>query len=128
VEGGVSLFMQKVGTAYSMYFNKKYARTGSLFEGKFKSSHIDNDRYLKYLFSYIHLNPLKIIEPRWKENGIKDKKKIFSFLRSYSYSSYLSYSADVKEKIVTKNYFPSYFPNKQSFEKEILDWIVLKEY
>lgn len=41
-----------------MYFNTKYERTGSLFEGKFKAEHLDSDRYLKYIFAYIHLNPI----------------------------------------------------------------------
>ena len=59
-ENGASIFMQKLSTAYVMYFNRKYKRVGSLFEGKFRSTHVDNDVYLKYLFSYIHLNPLKI--------------------------------------------------------------------
>ncbi|MEI8175112.1 MAG: transposase, partial [bacterium] len=39
IEGGISKFMQKLSTAYSMYYNKKYKRTGGLFEGKFKSQH-----------------------------------------------------------------------------------------
>ena len=55
VEGGVHTFMQKLSTGYSMYFNKKYERTGVLFEGKFKARHADSDEYLKYLFAYIHL-------------------------------------------------------------------------
>ena len=56
VEGGMATFMRKLATGYSMYFNKKHHRTGSLFEGRFKSEHVDSDNYLKYLFSYIHLN------------------------------------------------------------------------
>ncbi len=51
-DGDVSLFMQKLSTAYSMYFNKKYKRTGGLFEGTFKAKHADTDEYLKYLFAY----------------------------------------------------------------------------
>jgi hypothetical protein len=31
---------------------------------------VARDEYLKYLFSYIHLNPIKIIDPEWKENGL----------------------------------------------------------
>ena len=38
-ENGISRFMQKLGTGYSMYFNKKYERVGALFQGKFKASH-----------------------------------------------------------------------------------------
>src|SRR3989338_5254383 len=36
-EGGISIFMQKLITAYTMYFNKKYERTGALFAGRFKA-------------------------------------------------------------------------------------------
>ena len=58
----ISIFMHKVCTSYTMYFNKKYHRTGSLFEGKFKSVHVNDDIQAKYLFSYIHLNPVKLIQ------------------------------------------------------------------
>ena len=53
--GGISKFMQKVQNAYTGYFNKKVHRTGVLFEGAFKAEHVDDDRYLKYLFAYKHL-------------------------------------------------------------------------
>src|SRR3989338_5483185 len=86
--GGISQFMGKLSTAYSMYFNKKYERTGSLFEGRFKSSRIANDNYLHYLFAYIHLNPIKLIEPMWKEKGINDFARAKEFLGRYNYSSY----------------------------------------
>ena len=46
----------------------------------FKATHANEDEYLKYLFSYIHLNPIKLIEPLWKETGIKDKKELMCFL------------------------------------------------
>ena len=49
-EGGISKFLQKLTTAYVMYYNKKYKRTGSLFEGKFKAQHLSYDVYLKYIF------------------------------------------------------------------------------
>ena len=50
-DGGISKFMEKVSTGYSMYFNKKYKRSGGLFEGRFKSQHVDNNSYFNYLFS-----------------------------------------------------------------------------
>src|SRR3989344_1004827 len=58
-ESGITKFMQKLSTAYVMYYNLKYKRSGALFEGKFKAEHLGTDRYLKYIFSYIHLNPIK---------------------------------------------------------------------
>jgi hypothetical protein len=71
--------MGKLCTAYTMYFNRKHKRTGSLFQGKFKSVNVIDDIQAKYLFSYIHLNPVKIIDHNWKENGIKD----FDFAKKY---------------------------------------------
>ena len=51
-ENGISMFMEKLSTSYSMYFNKKNERTGRIFENTFKATHVDNDEYLKYLFAY----------------------------------------------------------------------------
>jgi putative transposase len=125
VEGGISKFMQKITTAYSMYYNKKYKRTGSLFEGKFKSRHVPTDLYLKYLFSYIHLNPLKLIDSHWKKEGVKNKKLSLEFLEKYMYSSYLDYLGTIRSEntILNKEAFPNYFPNKKKFEREVFDWL-----
>ena len=125
IEKGISKFMQKISTAYSMYFNQKYKRTGGLFEGKFKSQHISIDRYLKYIFSYIHLNPVKLIESKWKEIGIKNLKGVMAYLRNYQHSSYLDYlNGDrIKSKILDKKEFPDYFHSKKSFENEIFEWL-----
>lgn len=124
-ERGISKFMQKLSTAYSMYYNKKYKRTGGLFEGKFKAEHAKNDRYLKYLFSYIHLNPIKLMQKNWKEIGIKNKKEALEYLEKYKYSSYLDYLGieRVQNQILNTEDFPKYFLNKKSFQKDILEWL-----
>ncbi len=87
-ENGISKFMGKLLTAYSMYFNTKYERSGPLFTHPFRSEHIDNESQYMYIFSYVHLNPLSIIEKKWKEDGIKNKKEAGEFLEKYQYSSY----------------------------------------
>ena len=127
-EGGISKFMQKLSTAYSMYYNKKYKRTGGLFEGKFKSQHVSADQHLKYLFSYIHLNPIKLIQKDWKEKGIKNKKEAIDYLNKYFYSSYLDFIGEkrIQNKILNIEEFPKYFPNKTSFLKEIFEWLDLR--
>ncbi len=129
VEDGISKFMQKLATAYAMYYNEKYERTGSLFEGKFKAEHIGTDRYLKYIFSYIHLNPVKLIDPKWKEEGIKNKKEVIKYLNDYEYSSYQNFldSKVSKFEVVNRKPFPNYFPTEASFQKEIMEWIMYKE-
>ena len=90
-EKGVSQFMQRLGTAYSSYFNKKYKRTGTLFEGPFKARLVDTEPYLLYLTSYIHLNPIKLIDPEWKKFGIKNVESAEKFLREYQSSSFIDY-------------------------------------
>ena len=117
--------MQKLTTAYVMYYNKKYKHTGGLFEGKFKSEHVSEERYLKYLFSYIHLNPIKLIQKDWKEVGVKNKKETLEYLYNYQYSSYLDYLGieRIQNNILNKETFPKYFPNKKSFTKEIFEWL-----
>jgi len=124
-EGGISKFIQKLSTAYVMYYNKKYKRTGGLFEGKFKAQYVNNDRYLKYLFSYIHLNPIKLIQKDWKEKGIKNKKEALVCLNDYNYSSFIDYINPDRpqNKILNVNKFPKYFPTKKDFLKEIFEWI-----
>jgi len=128
-DNAIPMFMQKVLTAYSKYFNAKYHRTGSLFEGKFKSVHIDKENQAKYLFSYIHLNPLKLIDPKWRENGIIDEKKAINFLKSYQWSSYFDYMTILRaeNKIINRGKFLNYFQTKKSFQKDILNWINIKE-
>ena len=85
-KGGVALFMQKVFTGYTMYFNTKNERTGSLFAGTFKSKHVDGDDYLKHLISYIHLNPIDLFAPDWKR-GNANTTIIEKRLEEYPYSS-----------------------------------------
>ena len=46
-------------TAYAMYFNKKYNRTGHVFQGRYKGIIVDKDNYLLQVNRYIHLNPIK---------------------------------------------------------------------
>lgn len=128
-EDGLSRFIQKLSTAYSMYFNETHKRNGSLFEGKFKSQHVKTDKQLKYLFSYIHLNPIKLIDKKWKENGIANLKKSLEYLNTYSYSSFLDYIGQIrKEKTILKlTDFPNYFPSENHFKREIVDWLSYRE-
>ena len=88
--GGISEFIRKLGSGYVGYFNKKYERRGPLF-GKFRAVHIKNDEQLKTVFAYIHKNAISLIEPKWKENGIRNPKKVIQFLENYKWSSYLDY-------------------------------------
>lgn len=124
VEFGVQKFMQKLSTGYSMYFNKKYERSGGLFEGRFKSQHVASDRYLKYLFSYINLNPVKLVQSDWKEVGIKSVESVMHYLNQYKYSSFNDYFGVREQSVILETAkFPGYFVNKRELDLEVLEWL-----
>lgn len=125
----ITKFVQRVCTSYSKFFNKKYNRTGSLFEGRFKSVHIKNDNQAKYLFSYIHINPVKLIQKDWKDVGIKDKKKALEYLSNYKWSSYLDHKGIQRKEnsIINLKDFPQYFSDASDFDQEILTWLSYKD-
>lgn len=49
--------MRRIATSYTTYFNKRYKRTGTLLQERFKASRITSDEYLQHISRYIHLNP-----------------------------------------------------------------------
>ncbi len=127
-DNSLSEFMQKLTTGYTMYFNKKYKRVGPLFQGAFKAEHVDRDEYLKYLFAYIHLNPVKMIDALWKENGITDPLRTKKYLQEYTYSSYDDWMGKEREAnlILSKTEFPEYFGDQNEFDNYINDWLVIQ--
>lgn len=129
IPGGVTKFMSKLQTAYSMYFNKCYKRSGALFQGMFQSRHADTDGYLKCLYAYIHLNAMKIFDPEWRTNGVLDLERTENFLKNYSYSSYFDYTDGNPRKenvILKKDAFPDYFAEKGSFKSMHDFWLKYK--
>lgn len=118
-EGGISKFMQKLITGYTMYFNKKNDRSGALFQGKYKSKHAGEDRYLKYLLAYIHLNPYKLIGkiPRFDLGTPQE----------YKYSSYADFMGTIRPEniLIVRDALPLYFPTANDFKKELHEWLTL---
>ena len=104
-EGGISKFMQRLGTSFSMYFNTKYQRVGNVFVKPFRSKHIHNDQYLSQIVQYIHLNPAELFEARWKEGVLKDEHGLEEKLRGYHYSSLPDYVGQerIETRILTQN-------------------------
>lgn len=123
-QNGVTEFMRKMGTGYTNYFNQKYKRVGALFQGKYKSIIIKQDSYFIHLPFYIHLNPLDLIAPEWREREIKDMKKTAKFLKSYRWSSYLDYIGIKNFPSVTQREFLNdFFEGPKEYKKQTLSWL-----
>lgn len=126
-DGGITKFMKKLGTGYSMFFNIKYQRQGALFGGPFKSKLIGvDDNYMKQLFAYIHLNPLDIKFPSWEKEIKKSSNNMKEFLETYRYSSYQEYVGieRAESSILNKESFPDYFDKLDSFKNFVEDYFI----
>ncbi|MCM2339342.1 MAG: hypothetical protein NDI62_02710 [Burkholderiales bacterium] len=124
----ITLFMHKLCMSYSKYFNIRHKRTGSLYEGPFKAVHVENDVQAKYVFSYIHLNPLKLIDSSWRENEGINSENNLEYLDHYRWSSYYDNSGNRRSenKILDLKSFPEYFLNIGDFKKDIFSWLDLE--
>ncbi|WP_458411766.1 transposase [Schinkia sp. CFF1] len=55
----ISVTMKRIGVSYAGYYNRKYITTGHLFQDRFRSENVDNNRYFRTVVRYIHQNPVK---------------------------------------------------------------------
>ena len=90
-ERGITRFMHKLGTSYTMYFNIRNERTGNLFVKPFRSRRVDVDNYFEYIPQYIHLNPVELYEKNWKRGVVPSFQKLERQLSGYQYSSLPEY-------------------------------------
>ncbi len=99
-EKGISKFMHRAVTGYAMYFNIKHKHVGGLFVRPFRAKHISNDRYLRRVAEYIHLNPVELFERSWKLGRVNDLRQLNLRLNEYPHSSLPSFVNDRLEKVV----------------------------
>ena len=120
---GITDFMRKIGTGYTNYFNTKYDRVGHLFQGNFRAKIVQKDEYFLHLVNYIHLNPVEIIRPRWKDGAIGNLGEVKSFLEDYRWSSLLDYIEKKNFPSVTqRNFLLDFFSDIQDYKEEFFDW------
>ena len=124
VENGASDFMKKIGIGYTHYFNIRYERSGTLFQGKYKFVRIEDDEQLNYIPFYIHFNPAELIEAKWKEREIHDKDQVLNFLKSYRWSSLQDYLGNRdSSNIIDKEILADYLGSPSELKKEMGEWL-----
>ncbi len=130
-DNGVSNFMRKIGAGYGGYYNKKYKRSGHLFQGRYKIVHIKSDKQLITVFVYIHTNPVAIICPHWKEEGIKikDLNKVIQFLeKAYRWSSYPDYLRDKNfPSLTSREFLIQVMGDIKECRRFVNDWLQQKK-
>lgn len=108
----INFFMRSLATKYARYFNRKYKRTGPVFESAYKAVLVESEKQLIYLTKYIHRNPIEFLPT----------KRLFV---GYKYSSYSNYLGKFNQSWVEKENILSLFSknNKhnsyESFVEEI---------
>jgi len=122
VENGLTMFLRKLNVGYANYFNEKYKRVGSLFQGRTKRIHVNSEAYFLHILNYIHFNPLdyRPATRAWRERALKKPKLAHEYLLKYRWSSYPDYCG--------KRNFPSLISTEvfgepsERFKRHIFDY------
>lgn len=121
---GIAEFIKKINGGYAKYFNYKYKRSGTLFQGKYKAILIQKEPHFIHLLYYIHLNPLDLITPEWREKKIQNYKKSLRFLENYRWSSYLDYIGKKNFPSVTqRELLLNFFNGPKNYKKDTIKWL-----
>lgn len=105
---GIEKFMHKLGVGYSTYFNKKYNRSGVLFQGPYKALHVKENSYFIWLSAYINSN--------------SEIHKIFK-AENYQWSSYMEYLERSSSNICSKKNILDQFKNVNEY-KDFVDLVI----
>jgi len=123
IEGGVVLFMRKLGTGVAAYSNSKYQESGRLFQGPYKAKTIHTDEYLRYLSVYIQVkNPFELY-PRGFETAIKNFDDAYQWVIKYPYCSLADYAGERNSPIIDKDILGEMFPSSKKYKKFAKDCI-----
>lgn len=123
-ENGISKFLQRLDNSYTKYFNNRYDRAGCLLEGAYKVVQVDSDEYLIHLSRYVHLNPLDLIRPGWKETGIADWGSVKKFVETYPWSSYTAFLGSAPGVACPKIIFERGFRDSSDYRQYVSEWAI----
>jgi len=124
IDGGLTTYIRKLNVGYANYFNEKYKRTGSLFQGRTKKVLIHSSAHFLHILHYIHLNPLDYLPGArtWRVGYVKDAVGAKRYLNTYRWSSYADYRGEANfPSLLTTEFFEDSIGN---IEKETLSYLV----
>ena len=124
IEGGVQQFMHKFTMSYSKFINSKYAESGSLFQGRFKSVIVDTDEFLRYLACYVMVKNSFELFHGGLPAAINNFDDAWKEAKNYPFSSLADYAGLRNCPILDKNILGEIFPDSDSFMECSKDFIL----
>jgi len=108
-EEAAGLVIQHTFNSYTKAFNKRYQRSGTLFEERYQAIHIDRDEYLLHLCRYIHGNPVKAGLAQAPEN--------------WAYSNYLEWIGLRQGDLVDREFVRAHFPVSADYRQFVMSYL-----
>ena len=109
-EAGAGLLPQRAFNSYTKAFNKRYERSGTLFEGNYKALEITEEAHLLHLCRYIHANPVK-------DGLVADPAE-------WSYSNYLEWIGERAGTLVDREFVRAHFPTRELYRAFVADYLI----
>ena len=106
----ISLLMQRVFNSYTKAFNKRFNRSGTLFEGRYNAKHVANDQYLLHLCRYIHANPVK--------DGFVTTPQ------EWAYSNYLEWIGEREGTLIDRKFVADYYPDTADYAADVRAYLL----
>lgn len=125
-EHGTARYMQRVLNGYTKYYNTKYGTSGHLFQGPYRTVHVEDNDQLLYLSTYVHRNPREL--PHWKD---KEQKYEWSSYQDYIHANRwgkLLSTGVILEQFKTENEYGTFVRTSSAkMLNEELEGILFKE-
>ena len=116
-EGGITMFMKKLGNGMTGYFNAKYQETGRLFQGSYKARLVKEEIYLEYLSVYIQVKNILEMYPGGLQKARKEFDKAYEWAVQYPYCSLADYAGRRNSLILDKDIMGEMFSDPKEYKK-----------
>ena len=121
-EGNIARFMQRLGIGMAKKFNERYDEHGALFQGAYRARTISDDRYFRYVSTYVQVKNVFDMYPSGQENAKKNFDIAYDWACAYPYSSLGDYSGNFNRSIVDTTFLSSLFTPTEyrEFSKDVI--------
>lgn len=125
--GGITSFMEKLGTGMTKYYNTKYQEIGRLFQGPYRAKLVNEEMYFKDLSVYIQVkNPFELY-PGGLKRAIREFDKAYDFTVDYPYCSLADYAGKRNSPIIDRDILADLIKNPKEYKEFARDSMVARD-